>query len=154
MPDLDVTSVFENDGKIPVKYTADGQDISPPLALENIDEDTETIAIIADDPDAPIGIFTHWVIWNIPADIVKIPEGIPQEEKVEELGNASQGSNDFGEVGYRGPAPPSGIHTYHFKVYTLDSKMELCSGADKSQLQDSMEGHILQQALLRGDYSR
>lgn len=151
---LNVTSpAFENNGIIPVKYTGKGEDISPPLEFNTIAPDAATIAIIMDDPDAPGGTFTHWLIWNIPAGYKNIPAAIPREKVVAMLGGASQGLNGFGDIGYRGPLPPSGTHTYHIKVYVLDTVLNLEPGAGKSELQDMMKGHILQYGLLKGKFS-
>jgi len=152
---LVVTSeAFPNDGTIPERFTADGENVSPPLAFGHIPRNAKTIAVIVDDPDAPLGTFTHWLIWNIPAETDSIPAGIPREESVGFMGNARQGRNDFGEIGYKGPDPPKGTHTYRFRVYTLDGVLELKPGADKDALTKSMEGHILQYGLLRGKYGR
>jgi hypothetical protein len=149
-----ITSIFANNDMIPAKYTTDGEDISPPLKLENIASEAKSIALICDDPDAPMGTFVHWVIWNIPVDNKEIPEGIPTSEKIAELGNACQGKNDFGVLGYKGPAPPGGTHTYRFQLYALDTKLDLKPGVSKEKLLDKMEEHILQKSLLRGKYSR
>ncbi|MCF8001555.1 MAG: YbhB/YbcL family Raf kinase inhibitor-like protein [Halanaerobiales bacterium] len=152
---LKIISDFESEGQIPEKYTADGEDISPPLKIDNIKERAETIAIVVDDPDAPMaGPFTHWLIWNIPASINNISKGIPAKGEVKKLEAAIQGQNDFGEPGYRGPAPPGGTHTYRFQVYTLDKKINLEAGANKEKLLEKMKDHILQKGLLRGKYSR
>jgi Raf kinase inhibitor-like YbhB/YbcL family protein len=105
--DLVVKSAFEDGGYIPEEYTADGRDISPPLIIENILPEAETLAVIVDDPDAPSGTFTHWLIWNIPADISQISKNIEKKEKVKDLKGAIQGKNDFNKLGYMGPAPPS-----------------------------------------------
>ncbi len=145
---------FTNGGQIPPRYTADGADISPALTIAGIHPDAESIALICDDPDAPMSTFTHWLIWNIPADTAAIPADIPQTETADTLNKAVQGENDFSQLGYRGSAPPSGTHTYRFKVYTLDTSLNIDPGADKNHLLQAMEGHILQQATLKGKYSR
>jgi hypothetical protein len=152
--DLVVKSAFEEGGYIPAEYTADGKDISPPLIIENISAEAETLAIIVDDPDAPGETFTHWLIWNIPADMNEIPKNIEKKEKVKKLNGALQGKNSFGDLGYLGPAPPSGVHTYRFFVYALDDKLDLEAGADKETLLNLMEGHVLQKAVLKGEYTR
>lgn len=144
---------FSNGETIPSKYTSDGQDISPPLNISGADG--ETLVIIMDDPDAPGGTFTHWLIWNIPAETQEISEGIPQQERVSELGNAAQGANDFGEIGYGGPKPPKGErHEYRITVYTLDKKLNLSPGATKKELKESMEDQILQKNRISGFYER
>ncbi|TDO95245.1 PBP family phospholipid-binding protein [Halanaerobium saccharolyticum] len=152
--DLVIKSAFEDGGFIPGEYTADGRDISPPLIIENIPAEAETLAVIVDDPDAPSGAFTHWLIWNIPAEINEISKNIERKEEVKGLKGALQGKNDFNELGYRGPAPPSGVHTYRFFVYALEDKLDLEAGADKETLLEAMEGHILQKGVLKGEYTR
>lgn len=152
--ELKITSTFAHEGRIPAEYTADGVDISPPLEIKNAVDKTESIAIIADDPDAPGGTFTHWLIWDIPGDARKIPEGVPGKRTVAYLDGACQGKNDFGSLGYKGPAPPGGTHTYRFKVYTLDKKLDLMPGTEKETLWQEMNGNILQKGLLVGKYSR
>jgi len=151
---LKITSSFSDGGDIPKMYTDDGEDISPPLEIENIDSRAESIAIIVDDPDAPGATFTHWLIWDIPGEIEEIPEGIPALRTVEALDGACQGKNDFGSLGYRGPAPPKGTHTYRFKVFTLDKELDLMPGTGKDTLLEEMRGHILQEGLIKGRYSR
>ncbi len=152
--DLIIKSAFEDGGFIPEEYTADGRDISPPLIIENVPPKAETLAIIVDDPDAPMGTFTHWLIWNIPADVNEISKNIEKKGNVKELNGALQGENDFNELGYMGPAPPSGVHTYRFFVYALDGQLDLEAGADKETLLNAMEGHVLQKAVLKGEYTR
>ena len=152
--ELLIKSAFEDGGFIPEEYTADGRDISPPLIIENVSTDAKTLSVIVDDPDAPNGNFTHWLIWSIPADISKISKNIERKEKVKELNGATQGKNDFNELGYRGPAPPSGVHTYRFYVYSLEEQLDLKAGADKETLLKAMEGHVLQKAVLKAEYTR
>lgn len=152
--DIIIKSAFDDGGYIPEEYTADGRDISPPLIIENVPKEAETLALIVDDPDAPSGTFTHWLIWNIPADIKEISKNIEKKEKAKGLNGALQGKNDFNELGYMGPAPPSGVHTYRFYVYALDDKLDLEAGADKETLLNSMEGHVLQKGVLKGEYTR
>lgn len=149
------TEAFKSGEKIPDRYTCTGEDVSPPLIIENVGADAETLVVVVDDPDAPAGVFDHLLIWNIPADTTQIPEAIPPQETVKELEDAVQGTNDFGEVGYRGPCPPSGSkHKYRFKLYSLDKKLELKPGSRKEKLLEAMEDHILERALLTGFYSR
>lgn len=149
---LEVTSkAFEDGGSIPKKYTGEGEDISPPIELKLIDKKAETIAIIMDDLDHPLGMYNHWVIWNIPASVSDIPEGTPKEEIVKSLGNAVQGKSDYGSKHYyRGPKPPFGTHKYVFKVYVLDITLDLGKSSGKAELQKAMEGHILQYGTLTG----
>jgi hypothetical protein len=148
------SDVFENGGIIPKRYTGRGEDISPPLKLGPVMAEAKSIAVIMDDPDTPIGTFTHWVIWNIPANTGFIPEGIPKEKTVSSLGNACQGRNGYSTAGYRGPKPPRGLgtHTYRFKVYVLDTELALRSGAGKRQLLRAMKGHVIQHGILTGRF--
>ncbi len=152
---LKITSIFGNNGFIPEKYTCEGEDVNPPLKIDGIDEKAISLAIIVDDPDAPIGTFVHWVAWNIPI-INGIPDAIPKKPEIEVPIEMVQGKGGFGSVGYRGPCPPRGhgIHHYHFKIYALDSKLMLKAGASKKALEKAMKGHILQQGELIGLYKR
>ncbi len=150
---LSVTSpAFEHGGKIPPQYTADGADISPPLQWQGVPSEARSLALICDDPDAPMGTWVHWLVWNIPPDSTGLPEGVPAEMTLED--GARQGKTDFGRVGYGGPAPPSGTHRYYFKVYALDTMLNLPAGATKPQLEKAMQGHIIAQGELMGTYSR
>lgn len=151
---LKVTSeAIENDGYIPIIYTGKGEDISPPLKLDAIDPKAKTIAIIMDDLDHPLGVYNHWVIWNIPSSFWNIPEDIPRKEVVPSLGNAIQGKSDYGgKHWYRGPLPPFGTHKYIFKVYVLDAILELKNDANKAELLKAMKGHILQYGTLTGKF--
>lgn len=152
---LEVRSSFSQGEAIPTKYTCDGTDISPPLDVVGVASDAKTLAIVVEDPDAPIGSFTHWLAWNLEAKEAHIPEGIPGEERVREPVAALQGTNDFGRAGYSGPCPPEGSeHRYIIRVYTLDKELELGGGSGKEELMEGMEGHILQSGKLVGVYSR
>jgi len=151
--DIKVTSTaFEEGEMIPAKHTCDEEDISPPLAWDSIPEGTKTLALICDDPDAPMGTWVHWVLFNLPPDINELPENIPPEEELES--GAKQGTNDFRRIGYGGPCPPGGTHRYYFKLYALDAELDLEAGARKPQLLEAMEGHILAEGQLMGRYSR
>jgi Raf kinase inhibitor-like YbhB/YbcL family protein len=151
--DIKVSSTaFEEEGMIPAKYTCDEEDVSPPLAWDSIPEGTKTLALICDDPDAPVGTWVHWVLFNLPADISELPENIPPEKELEN--GAKQGTNDFGRIGYGGPCPPGGTHRYYFKLYALDVELDLEAGERKPQLLEAMEGHILAEGQLMGRYSR
>ncbi len=143
---------FVPGGKIPGKYTCDGMDISPPLAWTSGPEGTKTFALICDDPDAPMGTWVHWVLFNLPADIIELRENVPPERELES--GAKQGMNDFRKIGYGGPCPPGGTHRYYFKLYALDSEINLEAGATKSELLKAMEGHILAEGQLMGRYER
>jgi Raf kinase inhibitor-like YbhB/YbcL family protein len=151
--DIKVSSeAFEEGGMIPAKYTCDEDDISPPLAWDSIPEGTKTLALICDDPDAPMGTWVHWVLFNLPVDISELPENVPPERELES--GAKQGTNDFGRIGYGGPCPPGGTHRYYFKLCALDAVLDLEAGARKPQLLEAMEGHILAKGQLMGRYSR
>ena len=147
------SSVFEEGGKIPRRYTCDGEDVSPPLEWEGIPEGTQSLALICDDPDAPGKTWwVHWVLYNTPAEAKKLLEGIPNNEVLED--GSLHGINDFNKYGYAGPCPPSGIHRYFFNLYALDRKLDLPAGATKAKLLMSMEGHILELVQLIGKYGR
>jgi len=151
--DIKVSSpIFEEGGMIPEKYTCDGMDVSPPLTWASVPEEAKSIALICDDPDAPLGTWVHWVLFNLPADINELPEGILPERELES--RARQGMNDFHKIGYGGPCPPGGTHRYYFKLYALDVELDLEAGATKSDLIEAMEGHIVAEGQLMGRYSR
>lgn len=137
---------FEAEQTIPKKFTCDGEDVSPPLMIQDVPNGAKSLVLIVDDPDAPKGTFVHWLAWNLdPAS----------EEVIEGFAPPVQGRNDFGELDYRGPCPPKGSpHRYFFKLYALDAKLNLASGSSKKQLVDAMKGHILGQAELIGLYQR
>jgi len=143
---------FVPGGKIPGKYTCDGMDISPPLTWTSGPEGTKTFALICDDPDAPMGTWVHWVLFNLPADITEFRENVPPERELES--GAKQGMNDFRKIGYGGPCPPGGVHRYFFKLYALDKKIDLEAGATKAELLKAMEGHILAEGQIMGRYER
>ena len=143
---------FVSGGKIPWKYTCDGLDISPPLAWTSGPEGTKTFALNCDDPDAPMGTWVHWVLFNLPADIIELRENVPPEREFES--GAKQGMNDFRKIGYGGPCPPGGTHRYYFKLYALDTEINLEAGATKPELLKAMEGHILAEGQLMGKYER
>jgi len=145
------SAAFKEGDKIPVKYTCDGQDISPPLAWDEPPQKTQAITLIVDDPDAPSGVFTHWVLFNIPANVRQLREGVPPQEQLQN--GALQGKNDFGRIGYGGPCPPRGAaHRYRFTIYALDKPLDSKAGASKKQVLDAMKGHILAQGQLTGTY--
>ena len=146
------SSAFEEGGMIPKKYTCDGADVSPPLSWTSVPEGTKTIVVICDDPDAPMGTWVHWVLFNLPADVKDLPENLPSEKNLDN--GAMQGTNDFGNIGYGGPCPPGGTHRYYFKFYALDMELSLEGGATKKELLKAMEGHILAEGQLMGRYKR
>ncbi len=141
------SSAFENNQLIPAKYTCDGEDINPPLQIEGIPEGAKSLVLIVDDPDAPRGTWVHWVIWNIDPDISLIEEGSAPKGGIE-------GLNDFGKHSYGGPCPPSGIHHYYFKIYSLDTRLEIVPSSRKQDIERVMKGHILDWAELVGLYQR
>jgi Raf kinase inhibitor-like YbhB/YbcL family protein len=146
------TTAFSEGGSIPKKYTCDGTDLSPALTWADAPAGTQSLALIADDPDAPVGTWTHWIAWNIPTQ-GGLPEGLAKGESVG--ADTRQGKNDFKRIGYGGPCPPPGKpHRYFFKLYALDSKLDLKPGGSRSELERAMKGHVLGQAELMGKYGR
>ncbi len=142
------SSHFSHNGTIPSKYTCDEDDINPTLSITDVPAGAQSLALIVHDPDAPKeGGWTHWTVWNIPSNTDTIGEGSVPEEAVE-------GMTDFEEPGYGGPCPPSGTHHYNFTLYALDTTLELESSANKEDVEQAMEGHILETATLTGLYSR
>jgi Raf kinase inhibitor-like YbhB/YbcL family protein len=151
--EIKVTSTaFEQGGMIPNKYTCDGQDISPPLSWVDVPDGTASIVLVCDDPDAPMGTWVHWVLFDLPPDTQGLPESIPAVENLENGGR--HGINDSRKLGYGGPCPPGGTHRYYFKIYALDKLMNLPAGNTKAQLLKAMEGHILAEGELMGRYKR
>jgi Raf kinase inhibitor-like YbhB/YbcL family protein len=145
------SSAFNNEEMIPSKFTCDGENILPQLSWNDFPKETKTFALIVDDPDAPGGTFVHWVVYNIPSNVTSFPEGITSSN----LPSVSkQATNHFGDDNYGGPCPPSGIHRYYFKLYALDSEVNLKTGGGKRDLLKAMEGHILAEAQLMGKYER
>ena len=151
--DIKITSqAFKQGGLIPPRYTCDGANISPPLQWEAVPEGTRSIALISDDPDAPVGTWVHWVLFNLPAETKQLTENIPPERTLPS--GACQGSNGFGKIGYGGPCPPGGTHRYFFKIYALDAQIDLEPGAKKANLLKAIEGHIIGQGQLMGKYKK
>ncbi len=146
------STAFTAGNLIPARYTCDGEDLSPPLSWDAPPEGTRSLALICDDPDAPRGTFVHWVLYNLPADLRQLPEGIPAQPQPPVGG--IHGKNDFGRSGYGGPCPPSGTHRYFFRLYALDQTLNLAQGATKAELLEAMNGHILISAELMGRYAR
>lgn len=144
---------FKDGEMIPSKFTCEGVDVSPRLEWSGVPEGTKSLALICDDPDAPVGTWVHWVLYGLPADSTSLPEGVPTDEAIE--GGALQGRNDFRRTGYGGPCPPPGKpHRYFFKLYALDSALDLKPGATKKDLEKAMKGHVLAQGQLMGRYKR
>ena len=151
--ELKITSRAFSDGAlIGPKYTADGANFSPPLAWTGVPETAKSLALINDDPDAPMGTWVHLVVYNIPADIASFDENIPPDPTLPN--GAMQGKTDFGRIGYGGPAPPSGTHRYYFKLYALDAVLDLPAGATKAQLETAMKNHIIEQTQIIVKYKR
>lgn len=146
------SSAFEEGGMIPRRYTCDGEDVSPPLSWSGVPDGTKSLALICDDPDAPVGTWVHWVLFNIPTTVTELSTTVPPERTLEN--GARHGVNDFRKFGYGGPCPPGGTHRYYFKLYALDAEIDLEPGLTKGQLLDAMEGHILAQGQLMGRYKR
>lgn len=146
------STAFEHGGNIPKKYTCDGADVSPPLSWTSPPEATKSLALICDDPDAPMGTWVHWVLFGLPPDTRELPEGVSTQEVLPD--GSKQGTTDFGRVGYGGPCPPSGTHRYYFKLYALNANPDLRPGLTKKELLKAIEKNILAQAELMGRYQR
>ena len=141
---------FQNESVIPDKYSKRGGNISPPLAWSGVPDKTKSLALIVDDPDAPSGLFVHWLLYEIPPGTKELDEGLPVTPILP--GGARQGRNGFGEVGYGGPQPPSGTHRYFFHLYALDTNLELAADASREELDRAIQGHILEEVQLMGRY--
>jgi Raf kinase inhibitor-like YbhB/YbcL family protein len=135
---------FKHNGRIPVMFTCDGENINPALDIEDIPEDAGSLALIVDDPDAPGGTFDHWIVFDIP-----VSSGIGENSVP-----GVQGTNDFKRKDYGGPCPPSGEHRYVFRIFALDDKLDLAEGAGRDEMERAMEGHVLESAELVGLYGR
>lgn len=147
------SSAFQEGKAIPATYTCDGQDVSPPISWTEPPAGTNSFALIADDPDAPMGTWVHWVMYNIPPTVRQFSAAVAREAKLPD--GTQQGMSDFGRPGYGGPCPPNGTHRYFFKLYALDAALSLPSGTvTAKQLEQAMHGHILAQATLMGTYAR
>lgn len=152
MPLEIVSSAFPEGGSISSLYTCDGRDVSPPLSWTGIPAGVKSLALVCDDPDAPAGVWVHWVVFNLPPSATGLPEAVPPRNVVE--GGGLQGTNDFHKIGYGGPCPPSGTHRYVFKLYALDAEVPLAAGATKAELVAAMKGLVRAEAALTGRYSR
>lgn len=147
------STAFQEGDKIPRKYTCQGQDVSPPLAWDKPPAGCQSLVLIMDDPDAPGGVFTHWILFNIPSESRQLPEAVPTQAQLST--GALQGKNDFGRIGYGGPCPPpGGPHRYRFILHVLDQPLDLEAGTSKEQVIGAMQGHILAQGQLTGTYQR
>lgn len=153
MAALRLTSpAFAHDAVLPLRHTADGEDVSPPLEWEGVPEGTRELALVCDDPDADAGVFTHWVVYGLAPDTTGLPEGIPGDAIVEEPVSLVQGLNEFDEVGYRGPEPDDdrGPHRLFFRLFALDTELDLHAGATRAELRQAAKGHIIGNAELVG----
>lgn len=138
---------FAQNGPVPSRHACDGDDVSPPLEISGVPEGTKSLAIVVDDPDAPIGTWTHWTVWNVAPTVTRIEEGtVP--------GDASQGMTSYGQAGYRGPCPPFGTHRYFFRLYALDAILTLPPSTDARALQAAIDPHVMDSAGLVGTYRR
>jgi Raf kinase inhibitor-like YbhB/YbcL family protein len=148
MTELKIASpAFVNNGFIPSRYSCDGNNINPPLEIDNVPAEAKSLALIVDDPDAPVGMWVHWVVWNIDPTTKEIAEdNVPR--------TAVQGKNDWKRNSYGGPCPPSGVHRYFFKLYALDTRFNLGTGTTKNDLEKAMHVHILAKAELIGLYKK
>jgi Raf kinase inhibitor-like YbhB/YbcL family protein len=147
------STAFKEGETIPVTYTCDGKNISPPLSWGNVPQDAQSLALIVDDPDAPAGTWVHWVVFNMPPTLSSLSEGASSPGSQDTFG--TPGTSSFRKSGYGGPCPPKGKpHRYFFKLYALDVKLELKSGASKADVEKAMQGHILAQGQLMGTYGR
>lgn len=151
---MELTSRAFNAGEaIPGKYACTGEDISPPLRWTNLPQSALSYALILDDPDAPSGVFTHWVLYNLPPDVEELEEGFTLSRHAD--WRAEAGRNDFGATGYGGPCPPLGQeHHYYFRLYALDAELGIGPGADRNQVLDAVRGHILEHTELMGTFRR
>lgn len=140
------SSAFTHNGIIPSEFTCDGSDLSPPLSISDVPSNAKSLALIMDDPDAPVGTWDHWIVFNIPPSTKEIIKGKEP--------NGIAGKNSWGRTGYGGPCPPSGTHRYLFKLYALDTELNLPKGSPKKNLEAAMQGHILAKAELMGTYKR
>lgn len=143
------SAAFNEGGAIPSKYTCDGKDISPPLSWQNTPQGTKSFVLIVDDPDAPAGNWIHWIIFNISETTHELSENLCSLPN-----GAKQGENSWGKSTYGGPCPPTGEHRYFFKLYALDTLLNLPGGANRSQIESAMQGHILATAKLLGKYKK
>ena len=152
MPFQLTSSAFGTGDPIPRKYTCDDQDISPPLEWSDPPQGTQSFALIADDPDAPVGTWVHWLLYNLPAATRALAEAVPLDAELTD--GSRHGRNSWGRPSYGGPCPPGGTHRYFFKLYALDTEPELAAGASKEELLQAMEGHILATTETMGTYTR
>jgi Raf kinase inhibitor-like YbhB/YbcL family protein len=144
------SKAFDHGGAVPDVYSKKGGNVSPPLAWTGVPENTRSLALIVDDPDAPSGLFTHWIVYGIDPATMNLPEHVPARKKLPD--GAQQGENGFGERGYGGPQPPRGAHRYFFHLYALDTDMDLPAGLSREELDSAIDGHVIEEAQLMGRY--
>jgi hypothetical protein len=153
MPFSISSTAFTPGGTVPRAFTADGKDVSPPVSWESPPGGTQAFALICDDPDAPVGTWVHWLIWNVPSSTRALTEGEPTTRTLAD--GSAQGKNDFGRIGYGGPSPPRGKpHRYFFRLYALKEKLSLAPGASRRELEKAMQGKVLGTAEVLGTYGR
>ena len=138
---------FDEGGNIPERFTCDGEDVNPSLKIDDVPGGAKSLVLIVDDPDAPRGTFTHWIVWNLPPDLTEISANRTPSAAV-------QGVNDFGTNRYGGPCPPSGVHRYYFKLYALDTTLQLPAKSKRQTLEAAIKDHVVEEASLMGRYSR
>jgi len=149
---LTLTSrAFQNEAAIPEKYSKDGGNISPPVTWTGVPKETRSLVLIADDPDAPAGLFTHWIVYGINPHTAELEANLPHAGHLP--GGARQGRNGFGETGYGGPKPPSGTHRYLFHLYALDTDSDMPPGLTRQEVDGAIEGHIVEEAVLMGRFA-
>jgi Raf kinase inhibitor-like YbhB/YbcL family protein len=148
-----IESVFKFQQTIPIQYTCEGDNVSPPLKFLQVPAGAKSLVLIIDDPDAPRGTFDHWVVWNLPPDIKELTEGAPELTRLSPA--PVQGVNGYGKAYYAGPCPPAGkLHHYYFKLYALSTKLSLPEGATKQEVEEAIKQNIIAQAELVGTYQR
>jgi Raf kinase inhibitor-like YbhB/YbcL family protein len=148
---------FDANSAIPARYTCDGEDLSPALHWSDVPEDAKSLVVIMDDPDAPPGTWVHWVLYDLPGNLTDLPEGVPEKERLEEgaAHGACWGVESYSRIGYHGPCPPPGDpHRYYFRLYALDTRLDLAPRATKDEVVKAMKGHVLAEAELMGTYGR
>ena len=149
------SSAFEHGAPIPARHTCDGEDLSPRLEWTDPPAGTKSLALLVDDPDAPVGNWVHWVVFDLPASARSLPEGIPKDGRLPTPAGGIQGKNDFGKLGWGGPCPPPGKpHRYFFKLLALDATLGLPPGASETDVERAARGHVLAEAELFGTYAR
>lgn len=147
------SAAFKQGGEIPKRFTCEGEDLSPALRWTHPPRGTLSFVLIAEDPDAPSGTWVHWVVYDLPARVHELPDGVPKQAEIP--GGGVQGRNDFGRLGYGGPCPPPGsAHHYFFKLYALDTTLNLRAGAEKEEVISSAKGHVLGEAQFMGWFKR